>query len=374
MLRRIAAVIFHAPLGTSEGERLVEAARWAASLGLARRLRDAGVSELYVVTSDEARCPRPSGLIEWLPTPGAEPFHFGHALQELIAQLELDGVLYFGSGSGGLLAVNELARLAEFARQPSPRAVFNNFHSCDFFALADARRVLDIELPAIDNPLGHTLADAGFPCLALPRNAATQFDIDTPTELALLARSAHGNEALRAHCARLEIGHPTLDRALEILTDRTALTLLVGRLSPVTWSQFETEVACRTGALSEGRGLRAHATRYVPWLRQTIAQDGPDILFERLKEACDAAWIDSRPLLAEAGKMPPAGDRFASDLFRPDEIGDPTWRAFTQAARDAGIPIVLGGHSLVSGDLYLAADACWKGRNLARRLHPEPFV
>jgi hypothetical protein len=179
---------------------------------------------------------------------------------------------------------------------------------------------------------------------------------------------------LRAHCARLEIEHPTLDRALEILTDRTALTLLVGRLSPLTWSQFETEVACRTSALSEGRGLRAHATRYAPWLRQAVTQDGPRVVFERLEEACDAAWIDSRPLLTEAGRMPPAGDRFASDLFRPDEISDPAWRDFTLAARDARIPIVLGGHSLVSGDLYLAADACWKGRNLARRLHPEPFV
>jgi hypothetical protein len=283
-------------------------------------------------------------------------------------------VLYFGSGSGGLLAVDELARLAEFARQPSPRAVFNNFHSCDFFALAGARRVLALDLPAIDNPLGHTLADAGLPCFALPRNAATQFDIDTPTELLLLMRCGHGNEALRAHCARLKIEHPTLNRALEILTDRTALTWLVGRLSPLTWSQFETEVACRTSALSEGRGLRAHATRYAPWLRQAVTQDGPRVVFKRLGEACDAAWIDSRPLLTETGRMPPASDRFASDLFRPDEISDPAWRDFTLAARDARIPIVLGGHSLVSGDLYLAADACWKGRNLARRLHPEPFV
>jgi hypothetical protein len=104
-----------------------------------------------------------------------------------------------------------------------------------------------------------------------------------------------------------------------------------------------------------------------------IAAGGPVRFFERLASAADGAVIDSRPLLAAGGRLPPAHDRFASDLFLAEEVADPRWRAFTEAAAAASIPVVLGGHNLVSGGLFLLADQCWKGRNLPRRLHPEPF-
>jgi hypothetical protein len=120
--------------------------------------------------------------------------------------------------------------------------------------------------------------------------------------------------------------------------------------------------------------MRAGASAHVPWLRQSLVDDGPEAFFGRLARACDAAWIDTRPLLATPNSFPPAAVRFASDLFLSDDVLDPAWRAFTDAALRSSIPIVLGGHSLVSGDLYLAAEACWKGRNLLRRLHPEPFA
>jgi hypothetical protein len=101
---------------------------------------------------------------------------------------------------------------------------------------------------------------------------------------------------------------------------------------------------------------------------------GPELFFDRLARACDSAWIDTRPLLADADCLTSAADRFASDALLAEDIVDPLWRAFTDAARRASIPVVLGGHTLVSGGLYLAAEACWKGRNLLRRLHPDPFA
>jgi hypothetical protein len=372
-MRRVAGLIFHAPLGESRGERLVEEGRWAAALGLARRLRAAGLEEVYVVTPCADRCPDADDTVEFIRSEASE-FHFGKVFAHLISDLELHGVLYFGSGAGGLLAVEELGRLVEFAREETPRALFNNFYSCDFLALSDVRRLLHVDLPAIDNSLGFALSDAGIPCFSVTRTAATQFDIDTPTDLLLLARSGLGNPELQAFCTAIQRSHPTLDRALATLTDRSAVTCLVGRLSPVTWSQFETQVACRTSALVEGRGMRAGASAHVPWLRQSLMDDGPEVFFGRLARACDAAWIDTRPLLATPDSLPPAAVRFASDLFLSRDVLDPAWRAFTDAALGSSIPIVLGGHSLVSGGLYLAAEACWTGRNLLRRLHPEPFA
>jgi hypothetical protein len=373
-MTRVASLIFHAPFGDTDAERLVEGGRWAATLGLARRLHAAGLPENYVLAPALERCTGGADAITFLSTE-AEAFHFGRSLQQWIARLDLDGILYFGSGAGGLLSEKELARLVEFAHGDATRGLFNNFYSCDFCSVSGARSLLKLDLPAIDNPLGFSLADAGIPCFSLARTAATQFDIDTPTDLFLLERSGLADRELQEYCTATAKEHPTLDRALACLTDRSAVTCLVGRLSPVTWSHLETEVACRTSALVEGRGMRAGASPHEPWLHQALADDGPEAFFDRLARSCDAAWIDTRPLLGAAQAAGPgAGERFSSDLFDVAGIVHPAWRAFTIAALRARVPVVLGGHSLVSGGLYLAAKACWKGRNVVRRLHPEPFV
>ncbi len=373
-MKRIVGLVFHAALGPSDEEQLVERGRWAATLSLLERLSAVGLDALCVVTPDPARCPGAPGEVEFVTSGGSEPFRFGHVFQDLIRRLGPDGVVYFGSGSGCLLPNDGLAQLVDFAHGPAPRALFNNFYSCDFCAIAGAQELLAVDLPELDNPLGFVLADAGYSCLALPRSAATQFDIDTPTDLLLLERSDHGIPELHEFFRAMDRRHPTLDRALAVFTERSAVACLVGRLSPVTWSHVETQVACRTSALVEGRGMRAGAGRHVPWLRQVVADDGAEAFFDRLARSCDAAWIDSRPLLGAADDIPSPRARFSSDLFRVDQIDDRHWRTFTEAALRAKVPVVLGGHSLVSGGLYLAAEACWKGRNLARRLHPEPFV
>jgi hypothetical protein len=372
-MRSVVGLIFHAPMGESRVEQEVEAGRWASTLGLARHLRAVGLPT-YMVAPDSRRREGAEPGITFLRSDPPESFHLGNTLRRLATELDADGLLYFGSGAGALMTEQDLAPLVEFARGDTARAVFNNFYSCDFCALSCAKDVLQGDLPATDNPLGFALADAGIPCFALTRTAATQFDIDTPTDLLLLARHGAGNPELQTFCAAMDRAHPTLDRALKVLTDRSAVTCIVGRVSPVTWSHFESEVACRTSALVEGRGMRAGASSHVPWLRQAIEQDGPLSFFGRLERACDAAWIDTRPLLGTGDLLPPAAVRFSSDLFRVEDVLDPAWRAFAEAARSSSIPVVLGGHSLVSGGLYLAAAACWKGRNLVRRLHPEPFA
>jgi hypothetical protein len=251
--------------------------------------------------------------------------------------------------------------------------VFNNFYSCDFAAIARARALLDIGLPEIDNPLGFALADAGVPCSALERSAETQFDIDTPTDVLILAASESGGPSLRRWLDALDLPHPPLNEILPLLTERTAHLCLIGRVSPRTWADIEPRIACRTSGLIEGRGMRSQRNPKETFVQRVLTESGPAALFERLSSTYDGAIIDSRALLAEAGRMPDADVRFASDLYRVEDIENPAWRSFTEAAADAPIPVLLGGHSIVSGGLYLLAEACWKGRNRVRRLHPEPF-
>jgi hypothetical protein len=373
-MSRTGALIFHAPLGSSVGERLVEAGRWASTRALVQSLRRCCVDPIAILTE--------SAGVHWtpdLPKPLAlnseerRDFHFGRALQRLIVELELDSVLYFGSGSGGLLDESQLTQVIQFAMSRRSGALFNNFYSCDFAAIGGARELLSLALPALDNPLGFALAEAGIPCFSLPRSAATQFDIDTPTDVHLAAHSPSDPMGLRPLLADVGMTHPTLPAALELLSERSATTCLIGRVNPKTWSHFEREVACRTSGLVEGRGMRSSDSRRDPWLHQALVSDGPTTFFARLARSADAAWIDTRPLLSLPDGLPPADVRFASDLFRAEEVENPQWRAFTEEAASCRIPVVLGGHSLVSGGLYLAARACWKGRNLPRRLHPEPF-
>lgn len=119
--------------------------------------------------------------------------------------------------------------------------------------------------------------------------------------------------------------------------------------------------------------MRAGTNSHPGVLHQMLAQDGVEAFFSRLSKACDGALIDTRPILSGGEELPAADVRFESDLLRPARVADPLWRAFTEGALNAGIPIVLGGHNLLSGGLYVLAEACWKGQDLARRLHPEPF-
>ncbi len=373
-MNRVAAVILHAPLGVSPGERLVEAGREAFTQDLVTTLRQAGVARIVVVTSDEE-------FAEQLESTGAsiassiseEPFHFGKTIQRIVSSEGLDGLVYFGSGSGGLLTVTQVRRLIQFSSRKEHGALFNNFYSCDFAAIAGAKDLLAVKLPPIDNPFGLVLSDLEFPCYELPRDARTQFDIDTPTELLLLAAADRGGEVTRAFIEEQQLTSSVISQLRKRLVDRKAHIYLIGRLNPTTWSHFEGEVACRTSALVEGRGMRAYPDRQESMLGRFLEEVGARRFFTWLGQRADGAIIDSRPLLSKDGQLPPASDRFTSDLLRPDRIQDPSWTEFTAETVAAEIPILLGGHSLVSGGLYLLAEICWKDRDLPRRLHPNPF-
>jgi hypothetical protein len=370
---RICAVILHAPSGRSPGERLVEQSRKASARDLVETLVRAGVKRIHIVTPDE-EFGRDLATRGVLARASAEPFHFGRTLQELIAEQEIDGLLYFGSGSGVLLSESNVRDLVTFAEKRGRRALFNNFYSCDFAAIAEAQGLREVALPAIDNSLGFALANAGYACFVLPRDAATQVDIDTPTDLVLLATAEQGGEELRAFLEQQELSHPAIGPLLERLVDRRAHLYLIGRVNPLTWAHFEKEVACRTSGLVEGRGLRAYPDRPGTVLGKVIEDIGPASFFRRLAHLADGAIIDTRALLAQGGTLPPASDRFSSDLLRPELVKDSSWAEFTAAAIEAPIPVLLGGHSLVSGGLYLLAGTCWKGKDLPLRLHPNSIA
>ncbi|HZP26437.1 MAG TPA: hypothetical protein VFB90_05255, partial [Dehalococcoidia bacterium] len=70
-------------------------------------------------------------------------------------------------------------------------------------------------------------------------------------------------------------------------------------------------------------------------------------------------------LLTHRGDLPGAEDRFLSDLGRWQDIDEPFLREFTRAACESDLPVLLGGHSLVSGGLMLLAEHAWQEHDRA---------
>jgi hypothetical protein len=371
-MKRIAAVIMHSSLGASVGERLVEEGREASCVDLVTTLEGAGLDNILLATNDGPFAEKLASFgVRVHPSSITEPFHFGETLKRIIAGDSLHGLLYFGSGSGGLLRENHIRQLIAFSRRNGRGALFNNFYSCDFAAISGANDLVGGKLPATDNALGFSLSEIGFPCFSLPRELVTQMDIDTPTDLVLLSQTNRCGTALRGFLKRESLTHKAIPPLLEALTDRNATVTLVGRINPGTWAHFEREVACRTSGSVAGRGMHAYPHPQKAFLAATLQRTGVRSFLEDLLGQADGAIIDTRPLLKTDQGLPPPSDRFASDLFRPELIRDPQWAEFTREAMRAKIPILLGGHSLVSGSLFLLAEICWQGKSLSRRLHPK---
>jgi hypothetical protein len=79
-------------------------------------------------------------------------------------------------------------------------------------------------------------------------------------------------------------------------------------------------------------------------------------------------------IFAHRGLWPSASDRFFSDLRRPAQVRDPFVRALTEAAMIAPVPVIMGGHSLVAGGMYVLIEAAWaRGHDVPRHVVPEAF-
>lgn len=350
-------------------ERLVAEAREAAVQDTVERALTApAIGRIVVATDSQVLADRLKGLpVEVdLDAPG-EPFHFGRRLAGCIERHQMRRVLYMGGGSGVLLTGEELDGIARLVAGPEPRLVVNNFFSVDFAAWTPADCLVGLPLPDRDNALGWLLGQDPvrrggiLPTIALEKRAATQFDIDTPLDLLLVRSHSAVGPHLRRYLAQMNLDAPHLERAWPCLADKQAEVVFAGRIAAETWAFLERKTACRTRVFAEERGMRADGRlargAVCSLLGLLMAEIGVKEGFKALAYLGDAAFVDSRVLWAHFGRWPAPQERYLSDLGRADEIEDEWLREFTLAAFRAPIPIVLGGHSLVSGGLYALLES-----------------
>jgi hypothetical protein len=376
---RTALVIFLGGFGRSSAELLVDRARLNATLDTVaswNAARDDG-SPAVLVTDDPAilaGADAPGGSIVDA-DPG--PFHFGRRLAGAIRRHNLDAVLYMGGGSLPFLGAPDLQSIA--VRAAPGVVVTNNAFSSDMIAFRVSETALaSVETCERDNSLTRVLQEqAGYAVEPLPRSLATQFDIDAPSDVAVMALAAgHPGVAsapgprLASYVGSLDVDLNRYRAVLPFFLDPSKQILVAGRVGSHSWAYLERETACRVRLFAEERGLeadgRAEAGTARSFLGYHLDAAGLGRFFETLAELCNAALIDSRVLFAHKRITASREDRFLSDLGQPDAITDPFLRDFTRAALAAPVPVLLGGHSLVSGGLMALNELAWALRDAGR--------
>jgi hypothetical protein len=363
----------------SPPERMVSLARQAITLDLVERALTVPLLGPLVVSTNSADLAQRLAHypVQVEVDDPKETFHFGRRLAGLIARYGMERCFYLGGGAGPLLPASDMAAIAEAMLTADRLLITNNFYSSDFAAFAPTSALEGHPPPTNDNELAWLLGeDAGLPIHELPRSGATQFDVDTPTDLLTLAVHPGAGPHARAYLDGLALDTSAVDAALPFLLDRDATILVAGRVSSATWSYLERETACSTRVLSEERGMRASGRLARGEVRSllgyTLDAVGLERFFAVLATLGQAIFLDNRVLFAHRGLWPSASDRFYSDLRQPKQVADPFVRALTEAAMAAPVPVVMGGHSLVAGGMYALVEAAWvRGHDVPRHVVPE---
>ncbi len=373
---QLSAVIMVGSAGQSTQEQLVLAAQRASAIDLIATLHSQGVERIVVAAPSTDWLPEDVDVIRDDDATD-QAFHFGERLAALIERYRLEPVMYFGGGSaplidhavsGMIVGLLDRAGDPKSAAIPSHIVLTNNLHSSDWAAISR----VDAALPVIrqarrDNSLAWLLQESGEYDVRVLSGVrpATSMDLDTPSDLALIAHHPDLLPRLRQTVSDERLSRIPVADLLRVAAKEGSTLALIGRVSPLAWQALNKVTHCWTRVIAEERGMVASGRQergevrsvLIPWIRAR----GLAGFFDDLGEMADAAIFDSRVLFAARGIHPDASDRFASDLFWLDAIRDPWLRDFTKAAADAPIPVVLGGHSIVAGGLYALAEIIQRG-------------
>lgn len=338
----------------------VEGARIAATQDLLEQLCRQPLLERIILVS-----PHASTLAIGQVVPVVSPVgtvHVGNYLGQLIKEWDIQRLLYMGGGAAPLLDDATLTNQIEHLARMDRVVVTNNRFASDWAGVVPASTLLD-HIPQLprDNMLGWVLSTAGsLPAHTPPLSAGTRLDIDTPTDLLVLRLSPRTKPHLRNYLAQLPLDTQPLQKAVEILATPAKRLFVAGRIAPEIWQTINQVSRCWVRVLAEERGMessgRVARGEVFSLLAQQIELLGMGRFFQQLDEWADAAFLDSRVLWAHWRQSPTAHDRFAADLGWVEQIQDVRVKELAIASQNAKIPVILGGHSLLTGDMLVLCE------------------
>lgn len=358
---RTAAIIFEGgpPPENALQETLI-GLRHAVTLDTVAKFCASGLDPVVLATNHPALAEAAAGLGARIFDTRGPSFHFGRSLREAVRQSAADAVIYLSGAALPLIGREEIDWICTALRRDEPTVVVNNVQSVDLVAWRPAAHLERVEPPENDNLLGWLLRETGMERVLLPNSAAVNFDLDTPTDYLILALSGGGGPRVREALRSAAWPDARLRAAADVLARELPEVALIGRVGSAIMEHFNRNLPVRLRVFSEERGMKALGREAAGLVRSVVAdllEDlGPERFFTRLGETCDAVFFDTRVLFANRGRRVSEWDRFQSDLGAAEEIRDPFVRAFTRAALDCPVPVVLGGHSVVAGGLWVLAD------------------
>lgn len=350
-----ALLVFHGGLGDSAVEEIVARAQRAITLDLL----DKAKFKTKILVTDSLQLEEQAknqAIIEIC----SGTFSFGQSLRSIINKYNIKRPCYIG-GSFPLLSTKELDWISDLLFSQENCIISNNFYSSDMIAFTPGLSINKVELPDKDNPLARLLAEqAGLRFIPMSRSVSNQFDIDTPTDLMLMRLLPDCGGRLQLYLKSLNLDNSRLKKAMSYFLDNRAEVIIAGRVNSYVWSRLESRTQCRIRLWAEERGMKSEerlenqkARSLAGFLLEKIDFRS---FFKALAEMADAAFIDSRVLFAHFNLSESQKDRFCSDLGMVQGIENEFVREFTRAAWAAPIPVVLGGHSLVSGGMLLLLE------------------
>jgi hypothetical protein len=342
--------------GQTESAAWVQDARRAAARDLLEQLSRQPLVEQIVVVSPKPLSPTNRAPVQHLAS-SSGPVHVGSYLARIAEDLQENRLLYFGGGSAPLLGDDELGTILARLQSTERGVVTNNQYASDWAGVVPAGVLSDWRerLPK-DNMIAWVLStEANLPVHAQPASAASRLDIDTPTDLLALRLHPGTRPFLSRFLAALPLDTSRLEAALDVLAKPASQVFIAGRIGPEAWLALNRVTRCWLRVLSEERGMSSSGRRdrgeAYSFLAEHIDAVGLTHFFDRLSVQADAAFIDSRVLLAHHRLWPAEAERYASDLGLTAHISNGWLKEFTVAALRAPIPVVLGGHGLMAGDM-----------------------
>jgi hypothetical protein len=364
MSKGVSAVIFEGSKPLSVIEEMMTSVREAALLdNLEKMNRVASLDQIYLHTN-RAELVEPArrlGAVVTLNSIEPGKFHFGDELKKVVGQHGLKKVFCFNGAGCPLISVEELEMISRKLLERDRFVYTNNTQSADMVAFTVTENIASAKLPAMDNSLALTLRDQlGLEMELMPHSLGLLFDIDTPTDLLVLGSGPFCGPRTRQALGKLDLNYQTLERSKAVLSDEYEDVALVGRVGAPIIGRLNAVLKLRLRVFSEERGMkslgRIESGEVISLLGLLIDHSGVDKFFDYLSTVARCAFIDSRVLMYHYKLDLSDKERFLSDLGRWQEIENFWLREFTRLATECSIPVVLGGHSLVSGSLWALCD------------------
>lgn len=360
-MRRAAIVFEGGAPAQNELQEVIIGLRHAITLDTLEKYRAAGLDDVILATNFPALARAGERLgARIFDTRTVAPFHFGCTLQRVVRESGADAVIYLSGAALPLISPAEITWVVQAMEQHAPCVVVNNLQSVDLVAWNPANHLDRIEPPENDNFLGWLLRETGMERILIPNSAGIHFDLDTPTDFLTLGLSGLGGPRTRAALRAITWPADRLKAAADVLAQELPEVGLIGRVGTPIVDHFNKNLRVRVRVFSEERGMKATGReeegKVTSLIGDMVEEMGPERFFAHAGRVFDALFFDTRVLFANRGRRVSEWDRFHSDLGVPEQIQDPFVRDFTRAALNCRIPVVLGGHSTVSGGLWLLVD------------------